>query len=782
MAQRRSRRLLSTAIALLLQFSPAGCSAPTRPALPPPSRPQPPPPPPPPTAGACAYWFEAQRHGFSFRDAASFGAVGDGLHDDTLALRAAIDFERGGDAGSDADKSAAFVYLRNGTYLVSDTLVLWKWTKLAGNAVCPPTIVLAPAAPGFGDAGALKPLLVTNNGFNSTTADHAWWREDPGVGGATNDNFFTQMHHVRIRIAAGNPGAVAVTWNVAQQTSIRDVVIDAGDAAVGLDVGAGRDYQHWADGSYSLGGGGVVEDVAVRGGGVGMRIAAAQFFVRNVSLAGAASVGLRVWQLAWSLVFHSLSVAGAPLGVDYGGVGEGEGALQLLDSSFAAIGNGVAVRADAGAALYLQNVAGDASVQWVVQDLARPPVASLFSSGRAYDRGVPESGSGGGGAGAGGGPLPLPTLAQAAAAGVRLACGGGRALCGGSADAPHTAVPYAPLPSFDDPEGIANALDAGCKGDGATDDTAALQAAISGSRTLFIPMGIYIVSDTLRLRPDSRIVGEGLSVLLLAEASPGFGPGGGSKPLVAVPVGAEVEVAVADIALWNMHCGNDGVVLLEWGAGANSTLHDVNMLVGATAAAKAVVVGSGVPGVGAGLWSNVWWPAAMSYIPSALAGRGGVVARRDRGGAAGGETAACLYTPLGIVSSGGGPLFFAGANFEHAVEAELLLLPGATDHIILGLQTEEAPVALSLNGTRNAVIFGARLAFWNASQVSPAQAFASRPAPAPAGTFDFAYRLYGLSVPIADSELELFVDSAYTLPAGPGFQAAVAVLNSGEGA
>ena len=758
------------------------CSALTRPA-------PPPPPPPPPTAGACAYWFEAQRHGFSFRDAAAFGAVGDGVHDDTLALRAAIDFERGGDAGSDADKSAAFVYLRNGTYLVSDTLVLWKWTKLAGNAVCPPTVVLAPAASGFGDAGALKPLFVSNNGFNSSTADHAWWREDPGVGGATNDNFFTMMHHLRIRIAAGNPGAVAVTWNVAQQTSIRDLVIDAGDAAVGLDVGAGRDYEHWADGSYNLGGGGIIEDVAVRGGGVGMRIAAAQFFVRNVSLTGAATVGLRVWQLAWSLVFHSLSVAGAPLGVDYGGVGEGEGALQLLDSSFAAIGNGVAIRADAGAALYLQNVvAGDESVQWIVQDLARPPVASLHSSGRAYDRGVPSGG------GASGGPLPLPTLAQAAAAGVRLACGGGRALCGGSADAPHTAVPYVPLPSFDDTEGIANALDAGCKGDGVTDDTAALQAAITGSRTLFIPMGIYIVSDTLRLRPDSRIVGEGLSVLLLAEASPGFGPGGRGKPLVAVPVGAEVEVAIADLALWNMHCGNDGAVLLEWGAGANSSLHDVNMLVGATAAAKAVVVGSGVPGVGAGFWSNVWWPAAMSYIPTALAGRGGVVTkRRDRGGAAGGATgggatagagkaAACLYTPLGVVSSGGGPLFFAGANFEHAVEAELLLLPGATDHILLGLQTEEAPVALSLNATRNAVVFGALLAFWNASQVSPAQAFASRPTPAPAGSFDFAYRLYGLAVPIADSELELFVDSAYALPAGPGFQAAVAVLNSGEGA
>lgn len=133
------------------------------------------------------------------------------------------------------------------------------------------------------------------------------------------------------------------------------------------------------------------------------------------------------------------------------------------------------------------------------------------------------------------------------------------------------------------------------------------------------------------------------------------------------------------------------------------------------------------------------------------------------------------------MSSGGGPLFFAGANFEHSVDAELLLLPGAADHVFLGLQTEEAPVALSINGTRNTVVFGALLAFWNASQQSPAQAVATRPQPAPAGDFDFTYRVYGLAVPIADSELELFIDSEYALPAGPGFRAAVAVVNSGEG-
>ena len=81
--------------------------------------------------GACSWWYEeTAHHGVGFRNVSAFGAIGDGVADDTRAIQNAIDFNRGGDVGSGQSKSAAVVYLGPGTYKVTNTIVLWKWTVL----------------------------------------------------------------------------------------------------------------------------------------------------------------------------------------------------------------------------------------------------------------------------------------------------------------------------------------------------------------------------------------------------------------------------------------------------------------------------------------------------------------------------------------------------------------------------------------------------------------------------------------------------------------------------
>lgn len=116
-----------------------------------------------PVPTSCSWWYEeTAHHGTAFRNVSSFGAVGDGVADDTVALQAAIDSNRGGEPGSDQSKSAAVVYLGPGIYKVTDTIVLWKWTVLVGNPHCPPVIVLPAATPAFSGAKGLRPLLVSH--------------------------------------------------------------------------------------------------------------------------------------------------------------------------------------------------------------------------------------------------------------------------------------------------------------------------------------------------------------------------------------------------------------------------------------------------------------------------------------------------------------------------------------------------------------------------------------------------------------------------------------------
>lgn len=53
----------------------------------------------------------------------------------------------------------------------------------------------------------------------------------------------------------------------------------------------------------------------------------------------------------------------------------------------------------------------------------------------------------------------------------------------------------------------ANARSFGAMGDGKADDTAALQKAIDSNRVVYLPLGFYVVNDTIRLKPDTVLVG-----------------------------------------------------------------------------------------------------------------------------------------------------------------------------------------------------------------------------------------------------------------------------------
>ena len=110
-------------------------------------------------------------HGEGFRNVRDFGAKGDGVSDDTAAFVRALELGRGGQGTR--EKTPANVYVPSGTYLISDTLIVYRATMLAGDADTPPTPVLKKNASGFGDTEKPKPMIVTRSRSRATCRRNA---------------------------------------------------------------------------------------------------------------------------------------------------------------------------------------------------------------------------------------------------------------------------------------------------------------------------------------------------------------------------------------------------------------------------------------------------------------------------------------------------------------------------------------------------------------------------------------------------------------------------------
>ena len=493
---------------------------------------------------SCSTWYERTQHSTTgvYRSVKDprFGAKGDGVTDDTAAIQAALDYRKDdaalklspvmqfGDAGP--QKAPSVIYLPPGRYLITDTLVLLFYTHLVGNFRCPPTIVLKPHSPGFTDKSAgLRPAIAAGNGFN--TSLHDYW--DDGE----NMAFYTQILHLRLEIGAGNAAATGIMWGVAQQTTIRDTVIDAGPAAIGLDVSGDSTYAKKRSG-IGIGGGGTIEDVTVHGGGIGLKITSSQWALRGITIDGAVSVGILCGRNE-NVQFVDIAVSSTPVGVQLAG----GSSYVILDARF----KGTAVAISGARPVFVENVTADASVTHLFGsgpgiNVSALPADKAYWQGEAYLSGVKSNAS------------------------------------HGLVSASRMRRESRPRPTFDVAANQipANVLSFGAKGDGHHDDTAAFVKAIAASEVVFVPWGLFRITDTLVLRSDTKIVGEGLAHIWLGNSSKGFEDPANPKPLILTPDDPAAEVWLADLRL-TCGSGNRGAITVKWMAGSASGIWDVHI-------------------------------------------------------------------------------------------------------------------------------------------------------------------------------------------------------------
>jgi len=220
-------------------------------------------------------------------DVRAYGARGDGLHDDTAALQAAIDAAR---SANEFFWSTRIVYLPAGRYLVRDTLRsrdsqerYQAQLALIGDGPGKTQIVLPAKTRGFDDPAVPKAVIFTSSGLLSGSPDAGGKRYlQLGEG---NDAYANYVEGLSIVIGSGNSGAVGIDFLANNFGAVRNVVIRAapGSGATGIAM-----ERRWP-------GPLLISDVSVDGFQYGVSVKYTEYCVtlQRVTLRGQSRASLR---------------------------------------------------------------------------------------------------------------------------------------------------------------------------------------------------------------------------------------------------------------------------------------------------------------------------------------------------------------------------------------------------------------------------------------------------------------------------------------------------------
>ncbi len=398
-------------------------------------------------------------------DVRDYGAVGDGQHDDTAALLAAI-------AASGGDTGPAFwqdrpVYLPDGTYLVSAPL-LKKYAGgnfgsgliLVGQSEAHTIIRLADRAPGYDDPRHPRAIIFTTSKHIDGTP-MSGGKDYPRLGEG-NDAYMNSVTDLTVDAGTGNPGAIGIDYLANNIGAVRDVTLTApaGSGAIGLSL-----TRKWP-------GPALIQRLTVKGFDIGIAAAQTEYGLTfdHIALTGQRGPAIRNDQNA--LTFRDLTVRGPGPALVNGG-----------DEGYVAIDGG--------------NLAVTGTSEEAIKNSGMVVARDLKIAGRdgALD-GILDAG----------GPWkPLEVPAWRAKA----------------EDAP--ADPASP------PANWASVAKYGAVPDTGADATDGLRRAFaSGADTIYLPHGTYLIDDAVEI-PASvrRIVGMNSTIRIFPQRQPGFDRAGG---------------------------------------------------------------------------------------------------------------------------------------------------------------------------------------------------------------------------------------------------------------
>lgn len=455
---------------------------------------------------------------------------GDGQADDTEAIQSAID--------KAAKPSGGIVFLPSGRYRISRTIYIWPGVRVFGTGPTRPVLVLKDNTPGFQRgiahmvvfAGA--PRLPVAIPFAPTGSVPF----DPKILDGHQGTFFSSMSNIDVEIGAGNAAATAIRFRVAQHAVLSHMDLHIGSGFAGV-------YQ----------GGNVIRDVHFHGGRYGLVTEKTPpswpFLIIDSTFDGQRSAAIREHEAGLTLV--NVAMRNTPVGID-------------IDKGYSDQFWGKDVRFEkVGQAAIIISQENIAFTQ-IGFDNAFAVDTPVFARFRDSGRDI-----------AGKGPIYRVksfnyglAIAQAGQVGKFETRSDIAAIDAMPAE---RAAAIRDLPLVSE---WANVRDLGLVGDGKTDNTAALQKAVDTHRTLYFPAGIYSVSNTIHLKPNTVLIGlhPALTQIVLAESTPAFQGVGEPKAMLQTAEGGDVMVSSLGLFGGGL---NPRVTALLWMAGENSLLDDV---------------------------------------------------------------------------------------------------------------------------------------------------------------------------------------------------------------
>lgn len=524
----------------------------------------------------------------------NFQITNDGKTDISQALQQAINKLK-------LENNFGIIFIPEGTYILSKTIYIPQAIRLIGYGKKRPLIVLKKNSPGFGqpdpnDKGEAHYMFW----FTSSVVDSTGKVNDAGAG-----TFYSALSNIDLKIEDGNPAAVALRTHYAQHSFIShcDIFIGKGKAGM-FDIGN------------------EMEDVRFFGGDYGIYTTKAspgwQFMMLDTYFEGQRKAAIKTREAGLTIIRMNVQNVPAVVEVEHNYWEK----LYMEDCRFVNV-TGPAISFDdednAHMQVNLRNVACQ-NVPLLVEyrkSMKQQKVSARIYSVQKFVYG-----------------LQMSDIDQPATMDTTFTW---------KAEARLPEMVPTDIPSLPAVDAWVNVKTLGVKGDGVTDDTRAIQDAVDKFPALYFPQGIYKISETIKLKPNTALIGLHpiATQIVLGESTEAFSGFGPPRPMIESSPGGTNILSGIGLSTGEY---NYRAVACKWMAGEHSLINDVKFVGGHGSMSKGPYVpwrGSGnrnrkpepIPGLdpawdtqywslwitnGGGIFKNIWtantYATAGTYV------------------------------------------------------------------------------------------------------------------------------------------------------------------------